>query len=189
MKSVFQVFLVFSQLQQRMWNKEFITTPLCGILVISPGGPVQCITVYSILKQDREKKRGEENYCLTNLQAAHGGKQASLLRKARFRKVFFSAEEPRQFNVVQGPLKIRTEHSPQSHSLKLQPRGFQGGPQKHTNALSFYRSQNVLGWSNFFVPDQKFIYILWQSQKFCARQKDDLYSVKLVYLCAGTKVF
>ena len=26
---------------------------------------------------------------------------------------------------------------------------------------------------NFFVPDQKFIYILWQSQTFCARQKDD----------------
>ena len=26
-------------------------------------------------------------------------------------------------------------------------------------ALSFYRSQNVLGWSNFFVPDQKSIYI------------------------------
>ena len=28
------------------------------------------------------------------------------------------------------------------------------------NALSFYRSQNVLGWSKFFVPDQKFIYII-----------------------------
>ena len=33
-------------------------------------------------------------------------------------------------------------------------------------ALSFYRSQNVLGWSKFFVPDQKFIYILCQSQTF-----------------------
>ena len=32
-----------------------------------------------------------------------------------------------------------------------------------TNALSFYRSQNVLGLSKFFVPDQKCIYILWQS--------------------------
>ena len=31
----------------------------------------------------------------------------------------------------------------------------------------------------FFVPDQKFIYILWQSQTFCARLKDDLHSVKL----------
>ena len=38
-------------------------------------------------------------------------------------------------------------------------------------ALSFYRSQNVLGRSKFFVPDQKFIYILCQSQTFCARQK------------------
>jgi hypothetical protein len=31
------------------------------------------------------------------------------------------------------------------------------------------------------VLDQKFIYILWQTQKFCARQKDDLHSVKLVF--------
>ena len=38
------------------------------------------------------------------------------------------------------------------------------------------------------MPDQKFIYILWQSQTFCASQKDDLHSVKLVF-CAGTKVF
>ena len=33
----------------------------------------------------------------------------------------------------------------------------------YSNALSFYRSQNALGWSKFFVPDQKFIYVLWQS--------------------------
>jgi hypothetical protein len=32
------------------------------------------------------------------------------------------------------------------------------------------------------VPDQKFIYILWQSQTFCARQKDDLHSAKLVFV-------
>ena len=51
-------------------------------------------------------------------------------------------------------------------------------------ALSFYTSQTVLGWSKFFVPDQKFIYKLWQSQKFCARQKDDLHSVKLVFVPA-----
>ena len=51
-----------------------------------------------------------------------------------------------------------------------------------TTGLSFYRSQNVLGLSKFFVPDQKFIYILWQSQIFCARQKDDWLSVKLVWL-------
>ena len=31
------------------------------------------------------------------------------------------------------------------------------------------------------MPDQKFIYILWQSQTFCAGQKDDLNSVKLVF--------
>ena len=53
-----------------------------------------------------------------------------------------------------------------------------------SNALSFYRSQNVLCRSKFFEPDQKFIYILWQSQKFCARQKDDLHSVKLVFVSA-----
>jgi hypothetical protein len=57
-----------------------------------------------------------------------------------------------------------------------------------THALSFYRSQNVLCWSKFFVPDQKFIYILWQSQIFCARQKDDLRSVKIGF-CASTKGF
>ena len=46
-------------------------------------------------------------------------------------------------------------------------------------ALSFYRSQNFLGWSKCFVPDQKSIYILWQSQTFFAKQKDDLHSVLL----------
>ena len=59
---------------------------------------------------------------------------------------------------------------------------------KKSYALSFYRSQTVLGWSKFFVPDQKSIYILWQSQTFCARQKDDLHSVKLVFVPA-TKFF
>ena len=53
-----------------------------------------------------------------------------------------------------------------------------------TNALSFYRSQNILCWSNFFVPDKKCIYILWQSQTFCARQIDHLHSVKLVFVPA-----
>ena len=57
-------------------------------------------------------------------------------------------------------------------------------PTHFINALSFYRFQNVLGWSNFFVPDQTFIYILRQLQTFCARQKDDLHSVKLVYVPA-----
>ena len=34
------------------------------------------------------------------------------------------------------------------------------------------------------MPDQKYIYILWQSQTFCARQKDDLISVKLFFVPA-----
>ena len=33
------------------------------------------------------------------------------------------------------------------------------------------------------MPDQKFIHIFWQSQKFCARQKDE------IGFCACTKVF
>ena len=55
-----------------------------------------------------------------------------------------------------------------------------------TNALSFYMSQNIFDWSKFFVLDQKFIYILWQSQSFFAKHKDGLHSVKLVFV---TKVF
>jgi hypothetical protein len=53
-----------------------------------------------------------------------------------------------------------------------------------SNALSFYRSQNVLCQSKVFVSDQKFIYILCQSQTFFARQKNDLHSVKLVFVPA-----
>ena len=37
------------------------------------------------------------------------------------------------------------------------------------------------------MPDQNFIYIFQQSQTFCARQKDDLHSVK--YFCAGKNNF
>ena len=51
-------------------------------------------------------------------------------------------------------------------------------------ALSFYRSQNVLCWSKFFEPAQKFSDTLCQLQTFCARQKDDLHSVKLVFVPA-----
>ena len=51
---------------------------------------------------------------------------------------------------------------------------------EYSNALSFYRSQNVLGWSKFFEPDQKLIYKLWQSQTFCAGK---------IGFSAGTKVF
>ena len=71
---------------------------------------------------------------------------------------------------------------------------FSHGFPNRTNALSFYRSQNFLrqtknlftycGCHKHFAPDQKFIYILWQSQTFCARQKDDLHSVKLVFVPA-----
>ena len=50
--------------------------------------------------------------------------------------------------------------------------------------MSFYRSQNVLGWSKFFGPDQKFIHILWQSQTFRGRQKADSRSVKFVFVQA-----
>ena len=39
-----------------------------------------------------------------------------------------------------------------------------------------------------FVSDQKFIYMLCQSQTFCVRQKDDLHSIKLFFF-AGTTVF
>ena len=38
--------------------------------------------------------------------------------------------------------------------------------------------------SKFFESDQKFIYILCQSQTFCARPKDDLHLVKLVFVVA-----
>ena len=65
-------------------------------------------------------------------------------------------------------------------------------PVLHTDSNSYkYPNRNVdilclvlLQVPKFFVPDQKFIYILWQSQTFCARQKDDLRSVKLVFVPA-----
>ena len=48
-------------------------------------------------------------------------------------------------------------------------------------ALSFYRSQNVLGWSKFFVPEQKFICILCQIKRWFAFSK--------TVFSAGRKVF
>ena len=39
------------------------------------------------------------------------------------------------------------------------------------NALSFSRSQKVLGWSKFFVPDQKFIYVYCDSHKHFVQDK------------------
>ena len=43
---------------------------------------------------------------------------------------------------------------------------------------------------NFWARPKIYLstYIFWQSQTFCARQKDDLHSVKFVF-CARTKVF
>ena len=35
----------------------------------------------------------------------------------------------------------------------------------YSYASSFYKSQNVLGWSTFFVSDQKLIYILCQTKR------------------------
>ena len=45
------------------------------------------------------------------------------------------------------------------------------GTCRRTSALSFYRSQNILGWLKSFVPDQKFSYILCRSQIFLLDQK------------------
>ena len=47
---------------------------------------------------------------------------------------------------------------------------------------------------HFFVSDQRFIQILCKSQTFCAKQKDDLHSYKLVFMpaqviSASTKTF
>ena len=59
------------------------------------------------------------------------------------------------------------------------------------NALSFSRSQKVLGWSKFFWPDVKFIYILWQSQNFKSKAKHLFWGVafSLSILCTEMKLF
>ena len=48
-------------------------------------------------------------------------------------------------------------------------------PCPFTGPKMFWAGPNVLGWTKFFVPDQKFIYILWQSHKFCASKKNQFY--------------
>ena len=53
--------------------------------------------------------------------------------------------------------------------------------------MSFHRSQNVLRWFQCFVPDQKFIYILWQSLTFCARPKIYLHILAVTNLLCQTK--
>ena len=82
--------------------------------------------------------------------------------------------------------KINVETIQGRNHLRKYSNQHQAGdlPLMKSNALSFYRSQNVLGRSKLFVSEQKFIYILYQSQTFCAIQKDDLHSVKLVFVSA-----
>jgi hypothetical protein len=53
-----------------------------------------------------------------------------------------------------------------------------------TYASSFYRSQNILGWSAFFGPGQKLVYILCQSQTFCVTPINDFHSGNLVFVLA-----
>ena len=55
--------------------------------------------------------------------------------------------DPPQLKIV--PIKIGT----------VDNNNFVGELTIHFYALSFYRSQNVLGWSKFFVPDKKMICI------------------------------
>ena len=54
--------------------------------------------------------------------------------------------------------------------------------------MSFFRSQNVLIWSNFFVPDQKnYLHIVsvkniwYQTKRWCAHSK--------IVFCTGTNIF
>ena len=58
-------------------------------------------------------------------------------------------------------------------------------PCPFTDPKMFCASPNFfifLSQPKFFEPAQKFIYILCQLQALCARQKDDLHSVKLVFV-------
>ena len=50
-------------------------------------------------------------------------------------------------------------------------------------ALPFYKSQNVFGQSKFFVPEQKFIHILWQ----CKLKR--WFAFSKIEFCGGKKVF
>ena len=60
--------------------------------------------------------------------------------------------------------------------------------QKKTNALSFYRSQNVLGWSKFFVPDQK-IYLHFVAVTNILCQTKRWFAFSKIGFCASRKVF
>ena len=63
-------------------------------------------------------------------------------------------------------------------SLTLQPNFVQ---QEQNNALSFYKSQNVLCWSKFFVPAQKFDCLF---KNFCAGSKTNLTECKSSFCLA-----
>ena len=52
------------------------------------------------------------------------------------------------------------------------------------SASSLYGSQKILGWSKFFVPYQRLIYILPQSQTCSPKPKDDLRLVNSVLVPA-----
>ena len=56
-------------------------------------------------------------------------------------------------------------------------------------ALSFYRFQNVLGWSNFFVPDQKSIYICIVAVTNILCQTKRWFAFSKIVFCPGTKGF
>ena len=56
------------------------------------------------------------------------------------------------------------------------------------NALFFYRSQNILSWSTFFVSDQKFITYCASHKRFVPNKKRWFAFSKKCF-CACTKVF
>ena len=51
-----------------------------------------------------------------------------------------------------------------------------------SNAFSLLQVPKFFGLVQIFCGRPKFICIFWQSQTFCARQKDDLHSVNLVFM-------
>ena len=55
--------------------------------------------------------------------------------------------------------------------------------------LVLLQVQNVLCWSKFFMLDQKFIYILWRSETFCASPNILSQSKNLIEFSASSKTF
>ena len=59
----------------------------------------------------------------------------------------------------------------------------------HSNASSFYRPQNVLGWSKFFLPDKKnYLHIVAAVTNILFKTKR-WFSFSKIGFCASTKVF